>query len=118
MFALAPGPGSALRPESLAVINVPVRLMTGEMDDVTPITTNARLMADTIPGAQFEPVAGVGHYIFLDPCTPKGKRHVPICKDSMGIEREEVHDCCQQGDCLLREEPRLRGGIAAVSVRT
>lgn len=92
VFALAPGPGSALRPESLAAINIPVHLMTGEVDDVTPIATNARLLADTIPGAQFEPVAGVGHYVFLDPCTPNGKRHVPICKDSLGIEREQVHD--------------------------
>lgn len=92
VFALAPGPGSALAPESLAVIGIPVSIMAGDADEITPIATNARVLANTIPGAQFETIPGATHYVFLDPCTPMGRQHVPICKDASGIDRDQVHE--------------------------
>lgn len=91
VFALAPAPGSALDPASLAAIEIPVYILAGDADVTAPIATNAQVLADAIPGARFEPVPGVGHYVFLDVCTEKGNQYGPLCIDGEGIDREQVH---------------------------
>jgi predicted dienelactone hydrolase len=89
---LAPALGKALARDSLHAIDVPVLVIAGDADRVTPVSTNASLIAASIPEAQLEVMRGVGHYTFLSPCGEAGLRHAaPYCTDGPGIDRESVH---------------------------
>ncbi len=35
---------------------------------------------------------GPGHYVFLNTCTERGTRYVPICKDAEGVDRSSTHE--------------------------
>lgn len=90
--AIAPAVGQALTPESLSNINVPVFIIGGTGDTVTPFQTNAAHIGALIPNADLHEIAGAGHLTFLDTCTPHGRRHVEECKDPPGTDRALVHE--------------------------
>ncbi len=48
----------------LADIELPVQILHGEIDQIIPLTAG-RFLADKIPAATFEPLAGVGHAPFF-----------------------------------------------------
>jgi predicted dienelactone hydrolase len=92
VFAIAPALGSAFPIAELRRMSVPVHLVIGEADDVTPSKTNALRLATHIKGATLTVVPGqVTHYTFLAACTPAGKDVLPICRDAEGIDRAAVH---------------------------
>ena len=91
-IALAPALGMAFTKESLAAIEIPVHIVVGEADKIAPAATNAQVIADSIPGTKYTLLkGGPGHYVFLNQCTSRGIRYVPICKDNEGVERAKVH---------------------------
>lgn len=93
VFAIAPAVARAFAPESLQKITIPVDVVAGAADTMAPPTENAQFFADHIPGAKVTILpGGVGHYTFLDVCTPAGKKQFPpICLDNEGVDREAVH---------------------------
>ncbi|MEO1013862.1 MAG: alpha/beta hydrolase [Pseudomonadota bacterium] len=90
--ALAPALGQMMTDESLAEISAPLLIITGDADDVTPIATNARRIVDNVEGAVLDVAPGASHYTFLNTCTSRGRRFVPICKDPTGVDRAAAHD--------------------------
>jgi predicted dienelactone hydrolase len=91
-YAIAPALGMAFTEVSLRAISVPVRIASGDADEIVPPETNGRRVASLIPGASFETVSGgVSHYTFLAECTPQGQRLLPICRDGQGVDRGAVH---------------------------
>lgn len=93
VFAIAPALGSGLTPASLNAIKIPVRLVVGQADHVTPPATNAQRFASLIKGAKLTVLPGeVGHYTFLATCTPNGEKVLPVCRDGAGVDRAAVHE--------------------------
>ena len=93
VFAIAPALGSGFTKAGLSAIKIPVRIVIGQADAVTPLTTNAQRYANLIRGAKLTVLPGeVSHYTFLATCTPNGKKVLPICRDGAGVDCAVVHE--------------------------
>ena len=91
-FAIAPVMGPAMTDESLAHIDVPVRIVVGSADNQAVPAINGIDMAARIPGSSVEVLTGVTHYAFLPECTPSGHAAVKLlCEDPQGLDRHELH---------------------------
>lgn len=72
VFALAPAMGFGFNEAGLQDITVPVRIVVGRDDPVTPPDANARVFASAIAGAEYLELSGErGHYTAR---TPDGQR--------------------------------------------
>ena len=92
VFAIAPALGGGFTKAGLSKIKVPVLIVIGQADKVTPLTTNAQRYAKYIKGARLTVLPGeVGHYTFLAECNPHGKAVLDICRDAATIDRAKVH---------------------------
>jgi predicted dienelactone hydrolase len=92
VFAIAPALGGGFTREGLGKVAVPVHIVVGAGDSVTPPDTNARRYADLIKSARLTVLPGnVGHHTFLAECTARGKAVVEVCRDAEGVERGQVH---------------------------
>lgn len=90
--ALNPALGQAFSEESLTGISRPFLFVAGDADEVAPSLTNAEYLASEIPGAALHLILEAGHYVFLNECTARGRRFVPVCKDPSGVDRRRVHE--------------------------
>lgn len=96
VFAMAPAIGIGYTDASLKAIRIPVGIVAGWADDITPLPTNAERFANLIPTATLTVLPGkVGHATFGSLCTPasaKGPDWVKwVCHDEEGVDRAEVH---------------------------
>jgi predicted dienelactone hydrolase len=93
VFAIAPALAPAFTPESLAAIAIPVAIVAGAGDPIVPVAENAERYAAAIPHAELTVFPGaVGHYTFLDLCTPEGRKALPsLCLDAPGVDRAAIH---------------------------
>jgi predicted dienelactone hydrolase len=93
VFAMAPAIGPAFPSPTLEAISIPVQIVAGESDRNVSVALNAKYFAATIPGAKLHIFPGnVGHYVFLDSCTKKGRTTVPmLCIDGQGVDRDAIH---------------------------
>ena len=91
-FAIAPVMGPAMTDDSLARIDVPVRIVVGSADNQAVPAVNGIPIAARIPGSAVEVLTGVTHYAFLPDCTPRGRDEVKLlCADPQGVDRDELH---------------------------
>ena len=92
VFAIAPALGSGFTKAGLNRIRVPVFIVIGQADKVTPLMTNAQRYANFIKGARLKVLPGeIGHYTFLAECNAHGKAVIDICRDAESIDRAMVH---------------------------
>jgi predicted dienelactone hydrolase len=92
VFAVAPALGSGFNQAGLSAVKIPVHIVVGQADKVTPSATNAQRFASLIRGAKLTILpGGIGHYTFLAECAPNGKRVLEICRDGEGVDRAGVH---------------------------
>lgn len=92
VFAIAPALGGGFTTEGLREVRVPVEIVIGAADAITPLASNAQRYASMIRGAKLTVLPGkVGHYTFLSTCTFHGREILPICRDGSGVDRAEVH---------------------------
>lgn len=93
VLALAPALGEALTDDGVAGIGIPISIVVGGADAITPADRNARRYAEAIPGARLTVLPGVGHYTFLAECTERGRELLPqLCRDAPGTDRRAVHE--------------------------
>jgi predicted dienelactone hydrolase len=94
VIAIAPVLGEAFTPAGLASIDIPVRILVGEADELAPPTNNAMRFRDLIKTAELTIFRGqVGHYVFLGEATEIGKQVAPLfCIDPPGIKRSVLHE--------------------------
>lgn len=92
VFAIAPL-AMVFSSQSLAKISIPVEIVAGAGDPILSPKANAAFAATHIPGAQLSIYpGGVGHYTFLDTCTPMGQTTRPgLCVDRPGVDRNAIH---------------------------
>ncbi|MEO1320907.1 MAG: alpha/beta hydrolase, partial [Pseudomonadota bacterium] len=91
VVAIAPAIGQAFAPETLRVLDEQFLLFVGSDDRVAPARTNALYLEEHLPSGRLQVIEGAGHYVFLSPCTKRGKRYVPVCEDADTIDRERIH---------------------------
>lgn len=92
VVAFAPALGSALAPDALARVDLPVRVVVGSRDEIAPAAGNAEPIARAIPGARLDVVEGAGHYTFLALPTARARRELPaLAVDPAGVDRAAVH---------------------------
>jgi len=97
VFAIAPALGSGFTESGLRPVDVPVQIVVGKADVITPPRTNAQRYASLIHGARLTVLPdGVGHYTFLHECTPRGREALPICRDAAGVNRRAVHESVRE----------------------
>jgi predicted dienelactone hydrolase len=96
VFAMAPAIGIGHTEASLRAIRVPVSIVAGRADNVTPLATDALRYANLITGSTLTVLPGsVGHATFGSLCTPAGKKApamVWVCHDEEGVDRATVHE--------------------------
>jgi len=92
VFAIAPALGSGFNAWGLRQIKIPVRIVIGRADRITPLATNAERYAKFIKNARLTVLPGeIGHYTFLAECNAHGKAVVDICRDAEGVDRAVAH---------------------------
>ena len=97
VFAIAPALGSGFTKAGLAKIKIPVFIVIGQADKVTPLATNAQRYANFIKGARLTVLPGeIGHYAFLAECNSHGRAVLDICRDGEAIDRAAVHETVAQ----------------------
>jgi len=92
-FAIAPALGMAFTADSLGKIDIPVQIITTEIDNEVTPKINAFRFSELIPKACLEVIHGeADHYVFLDEATAAGKRLEPvICIDHPSVDRRQIH---------------------------
>jgi predicted dienelactone hydrolase len=96
VFAMAPALGIGDTDESLQSIRVPVYVVAGRADNITPPATNAERVANLISTSTLVLLPGmVGHATFGSLCTPAGVKSPGwgawVCHDEEGVDRAQVH---------------------------
>ena len=92
IFAMAPGPGPAFIPESLGKISIPVAIVTGSADEITPPASGAEALSKAIPHATLKLFPHAGHFVFFGACTAVGRVFIrAVCRDPHGTNRDAVH---------------------------
>lgn len=92
IFAIAPGAGMTLTPDSLHAMRVPVQIVVGAADPIATPKDNADYIRAHIRGAKETVLPNVVHYTFLDTCTAAGKEKLGVlCADPAGVDRDAVH---------------------------
>jgi len=92
IVAIAPAAGVALTEESLKGISIPTLIFVGDRDTTAPGDSNARRVAELIPGARLAVLTGVGHYTFLARCGIMGRVVASsICIEDGGVSRSDTH---------------------------
>jgi hypothetical protein len=98
VFAMAPAIGVGHTDASLRAIRIPVYIVAGRADDISPLPTNAERFANLIPTATLTVLPGmVGHATFGSLCTPAGLKDTGwVCHDEDGVNRALVHEQVEQ----------------------
>ncbi len=96
IFIMNPGFGginSIFDKKGLAKISIPVYIIAGAGDKITPVTYNAKRFALSIPHATLRILPGYAdHYVFENRCTLLGTRMRPhMCYDHPTINRKKIH---------------------------
>src|SRR5690606_19654093 len=91
---MAPAVGYYRAPEALAKIAIPLLVLAGEKDEITPID-DIRTILRPLPATatwDFVMVPGAGHFSFLSPFPEERRRpDIPPSQDPEGFDRERFH---------------------------
>jgi predicted dienelactone hydrolase len=91
---MAPATAYYRAPDALAKVSIPLLVLAGEKDDITP-ADDIRATLKPLPAANswdFVMVRGAGHFSFLSPFPPELRRpDFPPSQDPEGFDREEFH---------------------------
>ena len=90
----APALGMAFDPASLAAMDLPLQIWSGELDDAVPYASNVAALLEHLPPGRIDDrlVAKAGHFAFRVPCDPALEARRPdlwqrVCVDTAGFDR-------------------------------
>jgi predicted dienelactone hydrolase len=91
VFAMAPAIGPAFTREGLAPVKIPVAIVVGSADSITPAEEHAERYAKLIRGATLRVIPHAGHMLFGGECTSTGKEKLPVlCVDDPAVDRHQI----------------------------
>lgn len=92
IFLMAPALVPALDPDSLESLDLPVAMIVGIDDTQAPTRENLDRLPPLPNIEKSPPIPGASHYVFLAPCTLRGRWFAgEVCDDGAGVSRREVH---------------------------
>jgi predicted dienelactone hydrolase len=95
VFSMAPGWGAATKPDSLKAIDIPVKIVGVEDDEILLPATHAEYFDELIPDAELVMLPTGGHFIFLS-CSPMTRvadwfiDRFNLCGIGIDIDRDAV----------------------------
>ena len=94
IILIDPALGSAVNPESLHAINLPVLVIGAANNDFLPWKNHGLRYVRDIPNAKAKLLTGQeGHFVFIKPCDHKIKAmNVPLCEDRPGVDRKATQE--------------------------
>jgi predicted dienelactone hydrolase len=93
-FLMAPAHGEWFSKVGLDSINIPLYIVDGAGDTVTPPEKNAKYLASSIASAKLEIIPGqAGHFVFLNEFGQLSKM-IPsrFIEDESGVNRKQIHE--------------------------
>jgi len=91
VVALAPAVGPAFNRAGLDSVRIPVSIVVGDADTITPADEHAQHYAKLIRGAKLTVIPHAGHMIFGGECTAEGRKKLAVlCDDGPLVDRREV----------------------------
>jgi predicted dienelactone hydrolase len=95
VFSMAPGWGAATSPASLKAIDIPVKIVAAEDDEILFPERHAMYFAELIPNAEIVMLPTGGHFIFLS-CSPMTRiadwfiDRFNLCGIGIDVDRDAV----------------------------
>lgn len=95
VFSMAPGWGAATKPDSLAAIDIPVKIIAAEDDELLLPERHAVYFDELIPGSELVMLPKGGHFIFLS-CSPMTRvadwfiDQFNLCGIGIDVDRDAV----------------------------
>src|SRR5262249_35905809 len=90
-LAMAPAIGPAFTREGLAPVKIPVAIVVGSADSITPAEEHAERYAKLIGGAKLAIIPHAGHMVFCGGCSSVGQAELRVlCVDDPAVERHQV----------------------------
>ncbi|PWB35074.1 dienelactone hydrolase [Pseudomonas sp. SDI] len=79
--------------QSLADVQVPTLIYSGDRDQLLAIDKNAEALARKLPiSPDYKRLAGAGHFVFMAPCDDEQRaRMAALCNDPDGVDRAGIH---------------------------
>ena len=90
--AVIADPLNAFTADALKAVAIPIQLWASQFggDGVTPASVDA--IRQGLATAEYHPVKGAGHFVFLAPCSAEQADAMPaICRDAPGFDRAAWH---------------------------
>lgn len=98
VVAVDPSVVSALTPDSLRAVGVPVHIINLGRPGTIPVSVQSQWVAETIPDADYATVDQAVHFSFLAECQPDGAAFLRslgetdrLCDEAGGRSRAEIH---------------------------
>ncbi|WP_459205699.1 alpha/beta hydrolase family protein [Pseudomonas sp. MLB6B] len=84
--------------QSLAQVQVPALIYSGDHDQLLMLERNAEALARKLPQPpDYRLLQGAGHFVFMAPCDPQqAQRMKVLCEDAEGVDRQRVHRTLQR----------------------
>lgn len=92
VYAIAPAFLSLMNRQNLSSVNIPLRFVLAEADQQIQFAQTLEAIHASLPTASVNRIPGAGHYVFLAPCSFRGRIFLSdLCKDSGQVDRIAVH---------------------------
>lgn len=84
--------------QSLAQVQVPALIYSGDHDQLLMLERNAEALARKLPQPpDYRLLQGAGHFVFMAPCDPQqAQRMKVLCEDAEGVDRQRIHRTLQR----------------------
>ncbi len=91
VFSISPDLGAAFKPEGIEKADIPILIIVGDEDKVTPQKTNAQHYAKHLKKTEIVVIKGAAHFTFLNKCTPFGNAILPanLCKATGSAKQDK-----------------------------
>jgi predicted dienelactone hydrolase len=91
-YVIAPAFLSLMDERDLSSVNIPLRFVLAENDQQIHLRETSDAITTNLPTATTHRVPKAGHYVFLAPCSLRGRLFLDtVCADPSGVDRHEVH---------------------------
>jgi len=92
VFSIAPDLGKGFKPEGIEQAAIPVLIIVGDEDRITPPNENASYYATHLKDAQLQIIKGASHFAFMNKCTAFGHQILPknLCKPG-SLDQDITH---------------------------
>jgi len=92
VFSIAPALGKGFQPQGIQQAKVPILIIVGDKDRITPPDINADFFYSHLKNADLMTIKGAEHFTFMNSCSALGEAITPhLCQETPAISRFKAH---------------------------